>query len=424
MIEPSPGVPPHIALLLNEKFSFGDPVNARRKLRGMWRDLQDQAENSPREVKLQPAGFMVTMNGGLDLFSGDGSCSNFRCRIGYADQIARSIALLADQVTMQDAFSGQIMRTGRTTNQVLNKLLGDIFILQRMTPLIEAGILKFRPGMFAFCSSCFAGFQTECSSIADQLIETFGNKFSVKRHADGEAFVDTGPLYNPSVYAPVPDSFTTKGDAELVQMVVEDCVRSSLVDMYSAEKLGGAVFSNSLVGMAAVLKAEKRLVGVDGLRALDAQRAGALPWVRGLTIEQTLELRKEAGRALPRLREFLGRNLGSHPIGSNVGSTEADYVAELRDQSEEVKAELEIATSKRSSLAQNALGMAGLGICALGLATDVLTKVEGALQLLSTLGMLHQLSSPHSEQVKELRSRPGYVLVAAQDILAHANGQG
>lgn len=424
MLEPSANLPAHLALLLNEPFPFDDVRKARKKLRSMIRELKDQAflpSIEHAEGAPQKAGFRVTMNGGLDLFRGEGACTALACRISYADQIARSIALMADQVSMHDFLMDRIVEPGKKTDTDLDLFLSDIIVLKRLKPLIEAKLLTFEPTIFAACSSCIRNLEEKITEISDRMLEAFRGDLSVGRYENGTAYVDAGALYEPHLYIHWLKSASSASDDELLSYVIQQCVRAALLDMYAAGNSGGTVFSNSPIGMASIMEGECRFESKISFRALDAQRAGSLPWVRGLTIEQTLQLREEASTALPRLREFLANNLGARSVEDRTGTTEADYVAQLREQAEEVKSELALATTKRSSFMQNALGLASLGVCAFGLSADLLTKTEGVIQLLGTLGMLHGISSPHGQQLQQLRARPGYVLVAAEEILEHAS---
>src|SRR4051812_4786235 len=55
VIEASPGIPPAIAMLLNEQFLLLERTQARRKLRGMVREMQDQTlAEASRELFLRP----------------------------------------------------------------------------------------------------------------------------------------------------------------------------------------------------------------------------------------------------------------------------------------------------------------------------------------------------------------------------------
>lgn len=48
-------------------------------------------------------------------------------------------------------------------------------------------------------------------------------------------------------------------------------------------------------------------------------------------------------------------------------------------------------------------------------------RAAGAAQLLTTLGLLHQMNDPDHTQIDRLKAKPGYVLVAAEALLSHAH---
>jgi len=320
-------------------------------------------------------------------------------------------------VVMHDFVFDKILLSDARSNASIDSLLADVVVLKVMKPLIEQNLIVFEPPFIAACSHCLAEVDSQISSITEQMYSKFRDSMKAGRSKDGRTFIDSGPLYNPPLYF-YPG--TTRGSP--IRQLVEQCVRAAILDVASAANTGGAIFSNSPIGMAAVLASEGRFSGPQGMRALSAQRAGSLPWVRGLSITQTLELRREAKQALPQLREFLARNLGAIDLTSGgQGTTEAHYIAELREQSEAVKAELQLVTSKRSRLAKNSLGIGILGISALGLATDKIDLSTAALALFGALSSLRATNSSHEEHAARQKSRPGYVLVAAETILQHAH---
>jgi hypothetical protein len=139
--------------------------------------------------------------------------------------------------------------------------------------------------------------------------------------------------------------------------------------------------------------------------------------VSGLDIEQTIQLRAEASQALPLFREFLASKLSARSKRDGEQNWE-DCVAELRYQSEEVRSELKQVTARSGSLQRNAKGILGMGISVLGFAVE--GPITALTTLLSTLGLLH--GGPHlpPDSAMSATARPGFVLVAAQDILAHA----
>lgn len=424
MLIARPGLPAHIAFLLNEPFPFDDLARTRKKLREILRELRDQAELACRNwsdiAKGKSDRFVVVMNGGLDLFGQEGACFELRCRIANGEQIARSIALMADEVVMHDFVVEKILGMDARRNESIDSLLADVVLLKIMRPIIERGLIVFEAPVVPICSHCLIEIEQTINRVTTEMYFQFGSDMKVGKYNDGTKFVDTGPLYNPKVYLRgVPSKH--KNRDELIKHAIAACVRSTVFDLAIAAHLNGTIFSNSAVGMAAVLACEERFDSPAGLRALDGRRAGSLPWVRGLSIEQTLELRDEAHEALPELREFLASNLGATQTTGDVrGTTEADYIARLREQALAVRSELAVVTSKRSRLAASSLGIASLGISALGICADNIGLAPTALALLGVLGAMRGIDGPHEEHIARQKSRPGYVLVAAQEILQHA----
>jgi hypothetical protein len=367
-----------------------------------------------------PGKFVVAMNGGLDLFRREGACMELPCRVSYAEQIARSIALMADEVVMRDFIIDKILDMDSRPNANIDSLLQDIIVLKVIAPLIDFGLISFEPPVIPICSHCLIEIRKTTDQIVDRIYTEFRPQMSVGTYEDGYGFIDTGPLYTPPLYFRFPPS-AKKEDDELIRRAIMRCVGPTMVDLSTAARLRGTVFSNSPIAMSAALATEGRLSGPEGLRALDAQRAGALPWVEGLSVEQTLELRQEAKSALPQLREFLAANLGgSESQDTRRGTTEADYVAQLREQAQEVRSELKIVTARSPRLAENSIGIASLGICAFGLLTDTLNLPTVGLGLMGIVAALRGLAGPHEEHTQRQKSRPGYVLIAAEKILQHA----
>ena len=196
-------------------------------------------------------------------------------------------------------------------------------------------------------------------------------------------------------------------------------VRKALWDARDASLTNGVVFSNSRLGASGLLYQEGQRLDEKALSVYSARRAAELPWVRGLSVAQTLQLREEASTALPALRAFLARRLASRPHESS-GSGGLELIEELREQAIDVRSELEIASTKSKSLRRNATGVVGLGIAALSVAVES-SPLPAVASLLTTLGLIHQMPAPDTEHVQRLRARPGYVLVAAADILEHAS---
>lgn len=420
VIEPGPGLPPHIALLLNEGFDFSEPRLVARRLREMVRELKDQANiggfESLLAVDQNKPEFRAVLSGGLDLFSSTGACQAFTCRLRYADQIARTIALMSDRVTAHDFFYERIHALrSRPTNAELMGLVADVAILKRLQPLIEAGVFRFISPFMPACASCFSEFNRRVHELGEQTVSRLGDQLIIERNANG-GHIDLSALYDPSLFIHFSREFGGKAsDDEIRSRFVQEAVRSTVWDARSAAWTSGSVFSNSPAGISALLSADGAYFTSPELRAFAAERTATLPWVANLTIEQTLNLRDAASSALPQLREFMARRLSGVTSADESESCWREVVAELREQAELVQSELAIATNRSPSLGQSSAGILGLTVSAACLITDGPGSALGGL--LGTLGLVHSLGSTHRST---LRTKPGYVLVAARDILQHA----
>lgn len=421
MIEPTKGVPAHIALLLNEQFDWGDPVRVVRTLKGMVRELKRQAEvasfDTAADLQSGPTEFKAVLSGGLDLFSGYGACQQVICRMGYAAQTARSIILMADQVTVHDFFQERILGLrDRPTNDELFPLVADLHVLQILSPVIEEGLFRFISPFMPACKHCISAFDDKVEALTNQLLESREGEISVEK--DEQYFaIDTQDAYDPPLVIRFDPEFgKKKSGKDLLAIVLRMAVRTALWDARDASLMSGTMFSNSAVGVSALLAEDGRSLTRPEFRVFAGQRAADLPWVAGLTVQQTIDLRNEASSALPNFREFLARRLGAKEDQDAASWDEC--VAELREQAQEVRSELELVTRKSASLRRNANGILGLTVSAACFAAEGPSAALGGL--LGTLGLLHSMptSEPHPAQV--LKAKPGFLLVAAQDILGHA----
>jgi len=420
MIDASAGVPAHIALLLNENFDFSDSRSAMRKLKGMTRDLKDQATSTiavPESGDFH--GFKAILSGGLDLFSGQGACQAPLCRLGYASQIARSIALMADQVVVGDSLFGEIRSLkSRPTNEDIFPLFVDLMVLKKIQPLVEAGIFRFSIPFHQICASCAEPFDERIDFLTDHILQEFNDSLKVDRSGESPT-IDFSQVYSPGIHIYLSnDQIEDSSDKKIIRDILRESVRTTFFDARSASNLGGSVFSNSPAGISALISEDGRVQDSWDLRAFSAERAAHLPWISGLSIQQTLDLRSEAQSALPSLREFLARRLAQQATATGAFNW-IDTVAELREQAAQTRAELQIAMSKSAAIKRNATGILGLCVSAVCLATESPGSALGGL--LGTLGLIHTLPTANSPHTSEIKARPGYVLVAAEDILRHSD---
>ena len=147
---------------------------------------------------------------------------------------------------------------------------------------------------------------------------------------------------------------------------------------------------------------------------MDAERSVDVPWVSELDALQIVQLRQEASKALPAFREQMARALCT-----GDSSSAQSVVHDLREQAAEVRAELGVSRDKSARYWKTAYGLLGLGLSAYGVANEQI--LPGVAGLLPVLQLLIGHKTGHEASVAKLESRPGYVLVKAQQLLAHAH---
>lgn len=424
MIEDLPGVPPALMLLVKELRECSSFTAARGRIKGMLPDLRQQSEAFEKYNIARPgygkdhSKFEVHLHGALDLLSGQG-CIDLGCRLKAADQISRSICLIADRVWLTDRLSDRFLDFGRATNAKLNEVIADTLVLVRLLPLIDAGVIRFRSPWISACKPCLAEFDRQLASSAASLLKKFRREFKIERRPEGEFIAYTGNCFEPPLFfhgfARGNNVIPTASD--YAQQSVADALRTILWVAREASLSGGAVFSNSRVGLAGLLEQEGRLFDRKTLLLMDREREFSVPWVSELTAAQIAQLRHEASTALPAFREKIATALSAST--SDGASSVNSLISELREQSAEVRAELEAKRANSARYWKVTYGLLGLGLSAYGVATDQILPGVGGL--LPVIHLLVNHRTGYESEVAKMTSRPGYVLVKAQDILAHAH---
>jgi hypothetical protein len=182
---------------------------------------------------------------------------------------------------------------------------------------------------------------------------------------------------------------------------------------------GGAVFSNSRIGLAGLARSDGRVFHTGNILMLDQSRDFTVPWVSDLSPLQILQLREEASTALPLLREKICKAL---KVGDDNLSSRNDIdnlMMSLREQAAEVRSELEAKRKNSARFWKVTYGILGLGLSVYGAATNQAVPAVGGLLPIIQLLIGHKVG--HDSDIATLTSKPGYVLVKAQDLLAHAD---
>lgn len=422
MIEGLSDVPPALVMLLSEVMSSKSWSESRKRIKAMLLELRDQSEvfviqSTKREkYKRDPTRFEVHLHGALDLLMGQG-CMGPDCRLDAADRVARSVGLIADRVWLTDTLSDRLMNFGRVTNAKLDEVIADTLVLARVFPLIAAGIIKFRSPWIATCNGCAAKFDMQMESVTVEVLKTFRRDLKVKRRGDGGLDLYTGKSFDsPMVFC----SSKNERDHSTARVFAEEFVRrevrSTLWVAREAALTGGSLFTNSRIGLSGLLQPEGRLPDRRTLLMFEKERQFIIPWVSELNASQIIQLREEASLALPAFRDKIARVMSVSQY-SGPESSSSSIIEDLREQANDVRAELIAKQAHSSKYWKTTYGLLGLGLSAYGVASDqILPGVAGLLPILHLL-INHQTG--HEAEIAKLTSKPGFVMVKAQDILAH-----
>jgi hypothetical protein len=421
MIEGLSHVPPVLMMLHQELVGKKSWADMRKTLKGMLKELRDQSEVYIYHEAEHGRDFGsinkldVHLHGAMDLLTRAG-CMELQCRISTAERLSRSMGLVSDRVWISDLITEKFIDFGRPTNEKLDYILEDLIVLFTLFPLIKNGIIKFRTPWIATCSSCMEEFYSQVDATTELLVEEFKSEFKIKKTADG-FIADVGSCVEPSISLTGFDQKKPKKKDFIREWTAEQ-VESIFWTAREASFTGGAVVSNSKIGLAGLLQKEGRFINRHSLELLDSERTFSIPWVSSLNPAQILELREEASGALPLFREKLFQIMSASELS---GKSPKEHILELREQAEQVRAELTRTQKYSAKYWKVTYGLLGLGISAYGVGTDqVLPGVGGLLPILQLL-IAHKAG--HDSKKDSQLHKPAYVLLKAQDILAHAHGK-
>ena len=420
MIEDLADVPPCVHLLVAEAANCASRADLRKKIRGLLPDLRVQSEAYllsayAHQVERQnPLKFNIHLHGALDVLGGDG-CQNIKCRLAAAQRLARSVGLIADTVWITDFLSEKFVHFGRSTNAKIDRIIEDLVVVFELLPLIRAGIIRFRSPPVRTCFDCAKKFNSHLVVTRDALYQQFRSDFKIREFDNKEFAVDLGHCITPTLIFRGSFDAALPTKAEFARRWIEDEIQSISWVAREASICQGAIFSNSRVGLASLAFSEGRSPDRRTLMTLDEQRSFDIPWVSELSASQIVELRQEAGRALPSFREVLAKSLSTEMKDSSP----LEQIHELRELAAEARAELDAKRSSSARFWKVTYGLLGLGLSAYGVSSDQL--IPGVGGLLPVLQLLIGHKAGFEADMTKLETRPGYVLVKAQDLLAHSH---
>jgi hypothetical protein len=456
----APAIPPTIDFFLREtNETIKSPVELHKLIsrRGFFRDLRDQAEYTANDWSYedsrpgrQPDGkFYLTVAASLNPLAPTGKCSNAECRIRRSMAYSRSVPLYADVTIVHDAITGALLEWDHPSEELSTELFFQMLALRSIRPFIEAGAVGFSAPVHHFCATCTSRYDENVtrgvSALAGLMIE---NGLRLELHnlgRDRALLYMTYPDIVTSIGHPVA-SFLELSDAEgkaalarfsrkgkggrlpkqagqyfrsRIEQNIRRDVASTLMD------LNGCHWSRSVFATGWRLEALflQQAENVDrsttDIESWERLYALELPFVRDLTASQVLQLRDEAGLSLQRLRDLLRRRLAENTVDADTRGVR-DIVAELREEAAVVETELEAWRKARTPQFQLAIGSYALSFILYGLVTGGNVAASALAATLTTLGAIHGPTKTEAVETEKLRTRPGYVLVRAKELLDHS----
>lgn len=342
------------------------PITVELQRQARW--SLDNHRYADREPRSPSAELVLRPSGALDPFSPVEICTGLACRIDAAEQFARSAGLLADRIVLPDVFTRVFAAHEELSTGQAASMLRDIVVLDRLKPLVRAGIIEFGDGAMEYCPVHHAEATRRINEVVDILLPKLEPDLTYRK-IDNRVHVRTGILLEPPLHW-----WSDRNPTGSLRDVALATFRKPLArgiagilrDMRSAERLGGALASGSRLGLLAIKYIERREVAVDDIEDWEATRSVSLPWVQKLSPHEVVMLRQEAATALPRLRALLSQKLAT--AKHDKDDAVASIIGELKAEAAEVEAELKALKLPRERGFRTLTGGLGLTIAVYGLA--------------------------------------------------------
>ena len=420
-------IPPVVRVLLAESFEgihTGPAI--RRRLKPLMRDLKAQAAWSLDNHNYfdphaggGPSRFILRPSGALDPFSPLEVCAGVRCRFNTAEQFARSVGLLADTVVLPDVFTPYFIDTDSLDDLTARRLMRDIVVLERLKPLIEAGVIRFNDLRLDTDDTTT---DKALDDITVAVLREIEPELAFTRHGSSIT-ISTGRLFHRplswtfSLTSAMRELNTRDVAIDAFQVPLRDEILNIVNDLREAGRVKAILASGSRLGVLAVRLMEERLPALDSVESWEALRSVDLPWVENLSPLDVLALREEAADALPRLRALVGQKIAR--VGEDTDEKVVELVNELRSEAAEVEAELRSLRFTKQRGFRTLTGTLGLTIAVYGISAGFITPAVGLGTLLSLLGLIHGSERQDERDRENLIARPGYLLLKARELLEH-----
>lgn len=426
-------IPPTIRLLRDNLNQLESPRDFARQFKSISKEVAVQAEWTLKNHhyfdgdSISGGEFIIAAAGGLNPFSEYELCSDTACRIKSAREIARTLGLYADIVTIPDPISHLMIDFKKPSEKQLRWLNTQMMVLRELQPLIDAGIIRFWSGSMSLCSGCANNMYRRIDEGVSKLSELLGEHVHVDLREEYLDITTSGILESQLVLVKKlskEDEKYLRSGGSIIDIgrnsyidVIKEKVRSTMFDLSFSQNVSGMLMSTSRNELYALKAFDDKAPALNEQAVWEEARSIQLPWVNTLTPTQIIQLKESAEKALPAFRESFVRHIAMP--GSTIQST-AEKILELREQAAEVERELAALNTSGEAAFRNIAGALGLTISVYGFASGFAAPAVALGGLISLLGLIH--GSDRHDQQKEsmLQSQPAYLLVKAKEFSEHA----
>jgi hypothetical protein len=369
-------------------------------------------------------------------------CGAAECRLKRVDRLGRFAVLYADQVTIQNPVAQ--VATISDWDWARGTLVGSLYVLWYLKPLIDAGLVVVTNPATAFCEEHLPTIVKSgtLKKIEGELRRQYGEQLTVHAEQPRGSYSATGPeslLEHDTVF-----DLSTDGDrarrarrtltrlppgpvpTKIKNRIISSIVRPVLSDILHQQVLGTRYDLQYLTDRDVDFLA-LRQASEPGLRAFSRALAEGLahsvPTLEQLSFKDLLRLRRDEGEVFAVYRDAVARVL------REVGPADSSRVRQAFQDA--VLPELNkidaLVTNEQKRLRRSATTdlLCGLGAVSIGLFTGMLTP--DAVKLITQLGgvgfltkSLHGLRALKTAPEQHVRNNPFYFLWKARD---HARRQ-
>lgn len=425
-------LPPVVQLLQAESFSTSNVDDFFSDVKEIIPELRRQAEWSASnhkyiDDKANPVStrFAVNPVSGINPFSTHGKCEEMRCRVKVAENFSRTIGLYSDVIYLPDPLTSWFIYDDdevEWSDDNIIKLINEEIVLKTLSPLIENGVIEFMSPVKSFCRPCYSKFEKQIYDFSDQAVDEFWENVSIENNVNYLA-IHTGNLHEPSLvlrhyFDPTLKNKRSKKKTarEIFTGIVTGEIYEHMLTMQEASGLNSTILSNSRAGLISLKKFEGKQDVGPNIAKWEELRTTDLPAIKDLTPKQIIELRESASKALPKFRELMYKNvlIGDKNLIADDDKC-LELTLELRAQALEVKSELDSIDISSEIKFHNTTGTLGIAIALYSSAVG--NPIAGFATLMATLGLIHTTMKKDIVDVEKQKSKPGFVLVKAQEIL-------